>query len=209
MLASPARCRPDAIRISANSVDKLDNVAPSASNGLVRLKGTKGTVELGLPPLDLPPYEAHAATLTPSGRSSKVTTVRIPESGEYCRRSAGAAVCIERAHAKYLRCVRGEAPRQTCPAHVWRTLPPVPYEPVQGASRAELEESFASLLRSTEPDFESVRCSSTRECVVRRRDDGLVRAIFVVTGYRQRPGCWIAEEGLRRYHACIYWKWNS
>jgi hypothetical protein len=210
VLARPAACRPDAIRISANSVDKRDNIAPSASNGLVRLKGTTGTVELELPPLDLPPYVAHAVTLTPSGRSSRATTVRIPERGDYCRQSASATVCIERAQVKFTRCLRGEAPRRACPAQVWRTLPPVRYEPLRGATRAELEESFASLLRSTEHDLESVACSSTRECVVtRRHDDGLVRATFVVSGYRQRPGCWTAEQALLRYRACVYWQWNS
>jgi hypothetical protein len=231
VLARPTACRPDAIRVIANSVDKLDNIAPSTSNGLVRLTRMKGTVELKLPPLDLPPYEARAATVTPTGRRSATTTVRIPESGDYCRRTASASVCIARAQAKFMRCLRGDAPRSVCPDYVWRARPLIPYEPLQGVTHAALERSFELLARKTEhggATFELVLCSSLRECVVTWRGyGGIFRARFEVSGYGQRPGCWIAErravlaespppDGMvplrhliaDRQSACVHWEWD-
>jgi hypothetical protein len=54
-----------------------------------------------------------------------------------------------------------------------------------------------------------------------RAYDGVFRARFEVSGYRQRPGCWIAERRevlagtarLRhlladRQSACVHWEWN-
>jgi hypothetical protein len=226
LLARPKVCDPDAIVVTVSSVDKPDNVGPSASNGLVRLDGAKGVVQLKLPPLDLPPYEAQASTLTSGGARSETTSVRVPERGSYCRQTESAATCIERAQAKYERCARGEAPRATCPDYVWRSRPSIPYEPLRGVTRDTLEESFAHLAGATEHGgarFESVECSSVRDCVVTWRGvDGVFRARFEVSGHRQRAGCWIAERReilagtarLRhlladRQSACVHWKWNS
>jgi hypothetical protein len=219
LLARPAGCAADAVLITANSVAQVRNVAPSPTNGLIRLSGTEGTVELQLPPLDLPPYEVRAATLTPAGARSATTKVRIPESGDYCLRRADATTCIRRAELKLERCLRGEAPRQACPAQVWRTRPPVPYEPVQDITRAGLERSFTSLLSSTaygDAVLDALYCPSTRECVVTwRGDKGTFSARFDVSGYQQRPGCWIAERKLRlsdllphHLRACVDWEWN-
>jgi hypothetical protein len=219
LLARPAACAPDAVLITANSVAKVGNVAPSPTNGLIRLTGTEGAVELELPPLDLPPYEVRAATLTPAGARSATTKVRVPESGDYCLRKLDAAACIRRAEEKYERCLRGAAPRQACPASVWRTRPPVPYEPVQGVTRAGLERSFTSLLSSTEygdAALDGVYCASTRECVVTwKGDGGTFSARFDVSGHQQRAGCWIAERKLRlsdllphHLRACVDWEWN-
>jgi hypothetical protein len=219
LLSRPAGCAADAVLITANSVAKVSNVAPSPTNGLVRLTGREGAVELHLPPLDLPPYEVRAASLTPAGARSATTKVRVPESGDYCLSRLEPATCIRRAEEKYERCLRGAAPRQACPAYVWRTRPPVPYEPVQGVTRAGLERSFTSLLSSTShggATVEAVYCSSGRECVVTWQDDGgSFSARFDVSGYQQRAGCWIAERRLRlsdpmpnRLRACVDWEWN-
>jgi hypothetical protein len=219
LLARPAGCAADAVLITANSVAKVGNVAPSPTNGLFRLAGAEGTVELQLPPLDLPPYEVRAATLTPAGARSATTKVRIPETGDYCLRSLDAATCIRRAEEKYVRCLRGEMSRRDCPAYVWRTRPPVPYEPVQGVTRTELQRSFTSLLSSTEygeAALDAVYCASTRQCVVTwQGDNGTFSARFDVSGYRERAGCWIAERKLRvsdplphHLRACVDWEWN-
>jgi hypothetical protein len=230
LLARPEACNPDAILVTVNSVDKLDNIGPSASNGLIRLSGAEGTVELELPPLDLPPYEARASTLTSKGVRSQTTAVRVPESGGYCRRTQSAATCIGRAQVKFERCLRGKAPRAKCPDYVWRARPLIPYEPLRGITRAALQRSFAHLGRATEhggATFESVHCTSVRDCVVTWRGYGEVfRASFEISGYRQRPGCWIAERRaviaespppagmvpLRnlladRQSACVHWTW--
>ena len=219
LLARPVACAPDAVLITANSVAKVGNVAPSPTNGLIRVTGTEGTVELELPPLDLPPYEVRAATLTPAGARSATTKVRVPESGDYCLRSVAAPVCIRRAELKLERCLRGEASRGECPGYLWRTRPPVPYDPVQGVTRAGLESSFTSLLRSTEygdAALDEVYCASTRECVVTwQGDEGTFSARFDVSGHAQRAGCWIAERKLRlsdrlphQLRACVDWEWS-
>jgi hypothetical protein len=215
----PAACRPDAVVITANSVAKVGNVAPSPTNGLIRLTRMEGTVELELPPLDLPPYEVRAATLTPAGARSATTKVRVPESGDYCLRRVATATCIRRAELKLERCLRGEGSRRGCPGYVWKTRPPVPYEPVQGVSRAGLERSFTSLLSSTEyggAALDTVYCASTRRCVVTwQGDEGIFSARFDVSGHHQRPGCWVAERKLRlsdllphHLRACVDWEWN-
>jgi hypothetical protein len=188
-VARPAGCAADAVVITVRSVDKPDNVGPSTTNGLIRLAGDEGSVELDLPPLDLPPYEVRATNLTPRGRRSVTTTVRF---GDRCGREG----CAQRAQEKLERCMRGIAPREACPAYVWRTRPAVPYEPVQGVTREALEESFTALV--ARPVF----CSSTRECVV----DGVT---FAVSGYHQREGCWIAEHRLLRHRACVDWQWDG
>lgn len=216
LLARPVACAPDAVLITANSVAKVGNVAPSPTNGLIRLTGTEGTVELELPPLDLPPYEVRAATLTPTGARSATTKVRVSEPGDYCLRRAAAATCIRRAELKLERCLRGEASRHECPGYVWRTRPAVPFEPVRGVTRAALERSFAALLGSTDAGFESVYCPSTRECVVTwQDDDGGFSARFEVSGHERRAGCWIASRQLRlgdlmpaHQRACVDWEWN-
>src|ERR687897_558980 len=144
---------------------------------------------------------------------------RVPESGDYCLRRAAAATCIRRAELKLERCLRGEASRRECPGYVWRTRPPVPYEPVKGVTRAGLERSFTSLLSSTEygdAALDTVCCASTRECVVTwQGDEATFSARFDVSGHRQRAGCWIAERNLRlsdllpnRLRACVDWEWN-
>src|SRR5918995_6045909 len=51
----PAGCVADAVQIAVSSVEHPDNVGPSTTNGLIRLNGSNRTVELDLPPLDLPP----------------------------------------------------------------------------------------------------------------------------------------------------------
>jgi hypothetical protein len=219
LLARPVACAPDAVLITANSVAKVGNVAPSPTNGLIRLTGTGGTVELELPPLDLPPYEVRAATLTPAGARSATTKVRVPESGDYCLGRMAITTCIRRAELKLERCLRGEASRRECPGYVWRTRPRVPQEPVQGVTRAGLERSFTSLLSSTEygdAALDGVYCASTRECVVTwQGDEGTFSARFDVSGYRQRGGCWIAERNLRlsdllphHLRGCVDWEWN-
>jgi hypothetical protein len=219
LLARPVACAPDAVLITANSVAKVANVAPSPTNGLIRLTGTEGTVELELPPLDLPPYEVRAATLTPAGARSATTKVRVSDRGDYCLRRTPATTCIRRAELKLERCLRGEGARRECPGYVWRTRPPVPHEPVQGVTRAGLERSFTSLLSSTEygdAALDAVYCASTRECVVTwQGDEGAFSARFDVSGYRQRAGCWIAERNLRlsdplphHLRACVDWEWN-
>jgi hypothetical protein len=207
----PAGCVADAVLITVRSVHKPDNVGPSTTNGLIRLNGSEGSVELDVPPLDLPPYEVRATSLTPRGRRSPVTTERMPQSADQCRGES----CLQRAREKLERCLRGEAARKACPAYVWRTRPPVPYEPVQGVTPGSLEESFTLVLRSGQGG--SVSCSSTHECVVTWHIEGepLV-ARFEMTGYRQRAGCWVAERTLRlddlspvRLRGCVDWDWNQ
>jgi hypothetical protein len=93
-----------------------------------------------------------------------------------------------------------------------------------------LQQSFAHLGRATEhggATFESVHCASLRDCLVTWRGYGEVfRASFEISGYRQRPGCWIAERraviaespppaGMIPLHnlladrqsACVHWTW--
>jgi hypothetical protein len=188
-VARPAGCAPDAVVITVRSAAKPENVGPSTTNGLIRLSAGEGRVELDLPPLDLPPYEVQATSLTPRGRRSATTTVRL---GDPCRGER----CVERAQEKLERCMRGIALREACPAYVWRTRPAVPYEPVEGVTRESLERSFTTLAGTP------VVCASTRECVI----DGMT---FAVSGYHQRPGCWIAEHRLLRHRACVDWKWSD
>jgi hypothetical protein len=191
--ARPADCRPVAILVTAHSVDKLDNIAPgSGAGGPIRLEGDSGRIVLKVPPLDLPPYEALASTYTDRGRRSPVTKVRIPQSGDYCRRSASAEFCIAQAQTEFERCVRGELPRNRCVDWIWRTRPPIPYEPLVGVTRAGLEKSFAYTEERVrrDPPLRSVVCRGLRMCVATWRG---FRARYEVSGYGQREGCWIAE----------------
>ena len=187
-VGQPVGCAPDAVLITLSSAAKPDNAAPSPTNGLIELTESFGSVELALPPLDLPPYLVRATSLTPRGRRSASATVRI---GERCQGTA----CLENAQEKLERCLRGTAPRATCPAYLWRTRPPIPSVPLQDVTRAALEKSFSARTGTT------VVCASTRVCIV-----GDAR--FAVSGFQQRPGCWVAESGLNRYHACVDWEWN-
>lgn len=192
---SGSRCKPDAIHITANSVDNLDNIAPAkGGGGPVRLTGDDGVVDLKLPPLDLPPYEAKASTVTRVGRRSATTVVRVSESGDYCRRTQSAGVCIRRAQGKFMRCLRGTAPRNKCPDYVWNAKPLILYEPIRGVTLAGLERSFAYVARRGGAEFVSVQCSSKRWCVATWRAYwGIFRARYEVSGYGSRSGCWIAE----------------
>jgi hypothetical protein len=195
LLARPDGCEPVAIHVTANSVDKLDNIAPaSGGGGPIRLNGDKGVVVLKLPPLDLPPYEARASTYAKSGARSETTTVPVPVTGDYCRRKASAAACIRRARAKFMRCLRGQAPRAACPDYVWNARPLIPYEPLRGVTRAGLERSFAFMAARGGAEFVSVQCSSLRYCIATWRSYwGILRARYEVSGYGSRTGCWIAE----------------
>jgi hypothetical protein len=219
-------CEPWAIHITAHSVDKLDNIAPGkGSGGPIPLKDDDGVVELKLPPLDLPPYEALGSTVMKNGRRSETVTVRVPETGNYCRRTRSAAVCIRRAQAKFMRCLRGNAPRAACPDYVWNARPLIPYVPLRGVTRQRLERSFALTGRRGGSYFVSVRCASTRWCVgTWRAYWGTLRARYEVSAWEQRDGCWIAERRailedapppqhvapLRhvisdRQHGCVFW----
>jgi hypothetical protein len=190
-------CDPWAIHVTAHSVDKLDNIAPGkGAGGPVPLRGERGTIELKLPPLDLPPYEALASTVTRTGRRSETVKVRIPESGDYCRRSQSAGICIARAQAKFMRCLRGAAPRSACPDYVWNARPLIRYEPTRGVTRSGLERSFAYMAEraGSNPPLASVSCGSLRWCVATWRGPGRVfRARYEISGYGQRDGCWIGE----------------
>jgi hypothetical protein len=122
---------------------------------------------------------------------------------------------VQRAREKLERCMRGEAAREACPAYVWRTRPPVPYEAVRGVTREALEKSFTSLVHRT-GQGDSVHCSSNRECVVTwQSDEGQFSALFQVGGYRERAGCWVAVRAFRlddpspiRLRGCVDWEWN-
>ena len=207
----PAGCVADAVQIAVSSVEHPSNVGPSSTNGLIQLTGPSGTVELDLPPLDLPPYEVRATSLAPRGRRSAVTAFPLPHRGNQCRGER----CLERAREKLQRCMRGQAARRACPAYVWRTRPPVPYEAVRGVTRDALQKSFTSLLQSTGQGG-SVHCSSNRECLVTwQSDEGAFSALFQVGGYRERAGCWVAARELRlddllpaRLRGCVDWEWK-
>lgn len=188
-------CRPAAIQVTAHSVDKLDNIAPRpGSGGPVELSGKTGVVELKLPPLDLPPYEALASTMTTRGRRSATTKVPVPLSTDYCRRTRSAATCIARAQAKFMRCLRGTAPRDECPDYVWNARPLIPYEPLRGVTRVGLERSFEFMARRGGAEFVSVECPSLRQCVATWRAYwGILRSRYAVSGYGSRAGCWIGE----------------
>ena len=198
VLARPISCLPVEIIVTANSVDKLGNMAPGegAGGGRLLLRG-RGTVDLKLPPLDLPPYEARAATRTRSGVMSKVTTVPVQESGNYCRQTASAEVCIEGAQRKFERCVRGEAARAACPDYVWRSRPRIPVEPLSAVTLAGLERSFAVRAQLGDTGavaFQTVVCTRDWSCTATWSGQlGVLRARYVASGYGQRPGCWIAE----------------
>jgi hypothetical protein len=204
----PAGCVADAVQIAVSSVGHPDNVGPSTTNGLIRLTDSEGSVELDLPPLDLPPYEVRATSVTPRGRRSATTTVRF---GDRC----GGERCAQRAQEKLERCMRGEAARKACPAYVWRTRPPIPYEAVRGVTREALQKSFTALVRST-GQGDSVQCSSNRECVVTwQSDEGQFSALFQVGGYHERAGCWVAVRTFRlddpspvRLRGCVDWEWK-
>jgi hypothetical protein len=191
-LDRPAGCLADAVHIAVSSVEHPRNVGPSATNGLVCLTGSNGSLELDLPPLELPPYEVRATSLTPRGRRSAVTVLRLPSTAEQCRGDT----CLQQAQDKLERCIRGLARRRDCRAYVWRTRPPLPYEPVRGVTREALERSFTTLLGTR------VACASTSECAVEGE-------IFMVSGYRERAKCWRAEHRLDRYRGCVDWNWNA
>jgi hypothetical protein len=95
-----------------------------------------------------------------------------------------------------MRCLRGNAPRAECPDYVWRARPLIPYEPLRGVTRVGLTRSFAFMAHRAggDPRFDSIICRSIRSCVATWRGNGKVfRVRYAVSGYGQRPGCWIAE----------------
>jgi hypothetical protein len=123
-IGSPHECRPKALLVTANSVDKLDNMATRpGSGGPVLAEGNEGSLELDAPFLDLPPYEARVSVLDAHGIRSPVTTVPISGSPPGCTDRLPPARCIAAAEAHFMRCLEGSAPRERCHPKAWRTRP--------------------------------------------------------------------------------------
>ena len=112
-----------AVLVTANSVDKLDNLAFGAGAGVpVAIAGERGQLTLDAPLLDLPPYEARLGALDEDGIRSSVTTVPVAGSKRACADPA-IAVCIAAAETLLRSCQEGRAPRERCHPKVWRTRP--------------------------------------------------------------------------------------
>jgi hypothetical protein len=127
----PDRCRPRTMKVIANSVDKLDNVAfRSGPDALIPAKGMEGQLTLHAPYLDLPPYEARVSAVDARGVRSPPTTVPVTGSPPGCTASRSVALCIAEAQALFLRCVEGSAAREQCHPRAWRSRPPVAEEPL-------------------------------------------------------------------------------
>ena len=199
VLARPDDCRPVAIHVTAHSVVKLGNIAPGkGAGGPVPLDGDSGVIVLKVPPLDLPPYEALASTNTARGLRSDTTYVPVPQRGDYCRRHSSASVCIARAQAAFMKCLRGQLPRSRCVGWIWNTRPLIPYEPLVGVTEKTLERSFVYVSGRIggDPPFKSLSCTGLRMCVATWQGGHpakVFRARYEVSSYGQRSGCWIAE----------------
>lgn len=77
-VAMPQACRPVAMVVTANSVDKVGNVSSaSPDGGPIAVKGGTGTVKVPVPPYGRPPYEARAMALTREGLRAPLTTVGV------------------------------------------------------------------------------------------------------------------------------------
>jgi hypothetical protein len=77
-LARPSDCRPAVILVTANSVDKLDNVATrDGATSFMRVDDDHGTVTFRMPVVDAPPYEARVSVYDARSRSTVITTVPV------------------------------------------------------------------------------------------------------------------------------------
>jgi hypothetical protein len=202
LLAMPAQCRPEAVFVTANSVDKLDNMATRpGAGGAVRVDGEHGRLELDAPFLVLPPYEARVSVIDKRGVRSAVTTVPVSGSGSACVDSRPAGRCIAAAQALFLRCLEGSAARERCHPKAWRTRPPLPIEPMRDAPRKSLETSLRATverIRSPQAAPVAVACATVSNCQVGWETPGQPATHFSVR-YRMSghpttggSGCWIA-----------------
>jgi hypothetical protein len=195
LLASPAACRPAGLLVTANSVDRPDNMALAPANGsVIPITGADGTVRLKLPVLDLPPYEARVSVLTARGARSAVTTVPVAGSGRGCRNSASR--CVAAAQRKAIRCERGTLPRGQCPGRFYGTARPPAIRPLPGMTRPRLERSVRdAVARATYAGttIGSVSCRPAWSCTVawRGSDAHPVRVIYRLGAAGPR-GCWFA-----------------
>jgi hypothetical protein len=77
-LAMPSECEPVAIQVTANSVDKLDNIRSASTDGApIPLNGHSATVRVPVPQYGPAPYEARASAYTRQGLGSPVTTIPV------------------------------------------------------------------------------------------------------------------------------------
>lgn len=77
-LAMPSECEPVAMQVTANSVDKLDNIRSASTDGApIPVKGPRATVRVPVPQYGPGPYEARASAYTRRGLRSPVTTVPV------------------------------------------------------------------------------------------------------------------------------------
>jgi hypothetical protein len=201
-LALPAECRPNAVLVTANSVDKLDNMATRpGSGGPVRADGEEGELTLDAPFLDLPPYEARVSVFDADGARSPVTTVPISGSQLGCADRQPVAQCIAAAEALFMRCLEGGAPRERCHPKAWRTQPPLPIEPLRDVTPQSLEVSLQSTverMRSPQAAPAGVSCAAFPSCQVAWETPGQTATRFIVryrmSGHETEgsSGCWIA-----------------
>lgn len=196
LLASPAACKPLGLLITANSVDKLDNMAVGPGDGgAIRISSMAGSVRLKRPVLDLPPYEARVSVITSRGLRGDVTTVPVAGSNRGCP-GGRTSECVARARRKATRCERGTIARRNCPGWIYGTARPLPITPLPRVTRAALERSVrqaASRAAYADASIGSVSCRPAWRCTVawRGRDPDPVRVLYTLS----RSGsskCWFA-----------------
>jgi hypothetical protein len=200
-LARPSACRPVAVLVTANSVDKPDNMAfGRGGGGAIPINGTSGSVTLYAPFMDLPPYEARLSGLDKQGIRGPVSTVPVSGSRPGCTATRPVATCITEARALFERCLTGSAPRVRCHPKAWRVHPPLPINPLHGVTTRSLEASVRTTLEpmnNSQVTLAGVSCTRMPYCRVTWRAPGRpgprVRVRYRMSGMKVRGshGCWI------------------
>jgi hypothetical protein len=201
-LTMPAACRPNGVRVSANSVGKEDNIALGpAHEGYVAIDGPSGSVKLDAPILDLPPYEASVSSIGRDDYESPTTTVPVIGSAPGCTARLPLAHCVAVAKSFFQRCVKGTAPRSACDPRFWRSQPLLPVKPLQGVTSRSLATSLRGLdARAESPSLTliGVSCARLPHCEVTWETPGQPASRFtydyLMSGivYKGSTGCWVA-----------------
>lgn len=203
MAAEPDECKPDRVRVAiVSSVQSHPMRAlPADGNIYATLVDGRGEIVFELLGVDLPPYVALARSYTEEGAmSAELARRAIPETGDYCARHRPAERCIIEAEALAVRCVRGVAPRDRCPARLYGSRPLRPSIPVEGASFEAVVKHVREVLRDGTQDdirLDAFTCSRELVCVAtfsRDPSEGILRIRYYVSGSRGQPGCWYSHE---------------
>ena len=199
---TPSDCRPIAYDVSVVSAVDYSNrsIEPGNQNSIwMPLHSSRLHLVLRRPILDLPPYIAIAEVTSGRGADSSAAKLRLPQRGDYCLRHHPKQLCEIKAQYLAMKCMRGEAPRSRCADWSYGSQRPFPWTPVKGATAADVQQNLRLVLQKgtyNDVRLTKLTCTPRLACVAtfaRRPQEGIVRVRYLVSGYKQKPGCWFTS----------------